>query len=85
MEASSHIILNKELLKGNWEFLRAYFQGKKISAVVKGNAYGHGIEAYVPMAEACGVDHFSVFNAGEAYRVHEVAAPGSTIMVMGGA
>ncbi|OJW83191.1 MAG: alanine racemase [Bacteroidetes bacterium 46-16] len=83
MEASSHIILNKELLKGNWEFLRAYFQGKKISAVVKGNAYGHGIEAYVPMAEACGVDHFSVFNAGEAYRVHEVAAPGSTIMVMG--
>ncbi len=83
MEASSHIILNRELLRNNWEFLHNYFAGKKISAVVKGNAYGHGIDAYVPIAEACGVDHFSVFNAGEAYKVHEVASPGTTIMIMG--
>ena len=54
MQASSHIILDKELLRNNWEFLHSYFAGKKISAVVKGNAYGHGIEDYVPMAEACG-------------------------------
>ena len=83
MKASSHITLNKAALQSNWKFLRNYFKGKKISAVVKGNAYGHGIEAYVPMAEACGVNHFSVFNAGEAYRVHEAASAKSTIMIMG--
>ena len=83
MKASSHITLDKGLLRSNWDFLRNYFNGKKISAVVKGNAYGHGIEDYVPIAEDCGVDHFSVFNAGEAYRVHSVASPESTIMIMG--
>lgn len=83
MKASSHITLDRAALRSNWDFLRSYFGGKKISAVVKGNAYGHGIEDYVPIAEECGVDHFSVFNAGEAYKVHSVAAPESTIMIMG--
>jgi alanine racemase len=30
--------------------------------VIKANAYGHGIEDLLPMIEACGVDHFSVFS-----------------------
>ncbi|AXG73081.1 alanine racemase [Flavobacterium arcticum] len=83
MKASSVIKLNQTALQSNWEFLRSFFKGKQISAVVKGNAYGHGITAYVPMAEACGVNHFAVFNAGEAYEVYEVASPSSTIMIMG--
>lgn len=83
MKSSSVITLNREALQSNWEFLHNYFKGKKISAVVKGNAYGHGISAYVPMAEACGVNHFSVFNASEAYEVFDVASPGTTIMIMG--
>lgn len=83
MKASSHIKLNQKALQSNWEFLNSYFNGKKISAVVKGNAYGHGIKDYVPMAEACGVNHFSVFNAGEAYKVYKAASAESTIMIMG--
>ncbi|KAF2519694.1 alanine racemase [Flavobacterium salilacus subsp. salilacus] len=83
MKASSVIKLNQTALQSNWDFLRSYFKGKQISAVVKGNAYGHGITTYVPMAEACGVNHFSVFNAGEAYEVYKVASPDSTIMIMG--
>lgn len=83
MNESSHILLNRAALQSNWDFLRSYFKDKRISAVVKGNAYGHGIEAYVPMAEACGVDHFSVYNAAEAFKVHEAASPGTTIMIMG--
>lgn len=83
MKASSVIKLNQTALQSNWDFLRHFFKGKQISAVVKGNAYGHGITTYVPMAEACGVNHFSVFNAGEAYQVYEVASPESTIMIMG--
>ena len=41
----------------------------KISWVVKGNAYGHGIETFAPLAAACGANHFSVFDASEAYRL----------------
>ncbi len=84
MTESSAIILDKDAMQQNWNFLRAYFgTEKKLSAVVKGNAYGHGITTYVPLAEFCGVNHFSVFNAGEAYKVHEVAREDTTIMIMG--
>lgn len=83
MKESSVITLNKEALQTNWNFLRSYFKGTKISAVVKGNAYGHGISVYVPLAEACGVNHFSVFNAEEARAVFDVASADTTIMIMG--
>lgn len=83
MKASSVIKLNKAALQSNWEFLRNNFKNVKISAVVKGNAYGHGISAYVPMAEECGVNHFSVFNASEAYEVFNAASNDTTIMIMG--
>ena len=46
MKASSKIILDKAAMQNNWDFLRSYFgEDIKISAVVKGNAYGHGIES----------------------------------------
>src|SRR5690606_23653297 len=40
-------------------------------------------ETYVPVAEECGVNHFSVFNAGEARSVFDVARKETTIMIMG--
>lgn len=84
MMSSSTITLDEQALQQNWEFLRDYFgKEQKISAVIKGNAYGHGIEEFVPLSEACGVNHFSVYNAGEAYRVFKVANPSTTIMIMG--
>jgi len=84
MKASSKIVLDKAAMQNNWDFLRSYFGNDiKISAVVKGNAYGHGIEAYVPVAESCGVNHFSVFNSGEARSVHSVAGKNTGIMIMG--
>jgi alanine racemase len=54
----------------------------RFSSVVKGNAYGHGIEVFVPIAVDAGVDHFSVFSADEAYRVRQIA-PQTDIMIMG--
>lgn len=84
MSISSKIILDKAAMKNNWSFFKSYFGTEvKISAVVKGNAYGHGIETYVPLAEDCGVHHFSVFNSVEARRVHKVAQADTTIMIMG--
>ena len=54
-----------------------------ISSVVKGNAYGHGIEALVPVAEDCGVRHFSVYSAYEALEVKKCLKKKVPIMIMG--
>jgi alanine racemase len=81
---SSRIELSMTALRHNLNFLRSKLSEETIlSSVVKANAYGHGIEEFVPMAEACGVNHFSVASSQEASRVLEVCSPGSTIMIMG--
>ena len=84
MHHTSYIEISKSAYKHNIKYLRKLL-GKevKISAVVKGNAYGHGIELIVPIAEKSGVNHFSVFSASEALEVHKVIGPGSAIMIMG--
>lgn len=83
MSPASVIYLEEKAVRHNWNFLRSIFPDKRLSAVVKGNAYGHGMAAYAPLAETCGVNHFSVFNAYEAYELWRVADPGTDIMIMG--
>lgn len=81
----SHIELNEAAFKQNISFLRDYI-GKDVvfSSVIKGNAYGHGIEYFVPMAEDCGVRHFSVFSSDEARKAQRASSHSSThIMIMG--
>jgi alanine racemase len=84
MQATSSIILEPAALRNNLDFLgRLISPRARLSSVVKGNAYGHGIETFVPLAEASGVRHFSVFSADEAYRVRQCAGEGTEILVMG--
>ncbi len=84
MFSSSCIELSKSALRKNIRFLRKQIgPGIKYYSVVKANAYGHGIETFVPMAEECGIRRFSVAHEEEAYRVHEVCSDKSTIMIMG--
>lgn len=85
MFAPSHIELSKSAFKQNVEFLKDYV-GKDVvfSSVIKGNAYGHGIEQFVPLAESCGIRHFSVFSSDEAKRAHDAKTKKeSHIMIMG--
>ena len=81
---TSVLELSQDSLNTNIAFLRKLF-GKKvrISSVVKGNAYGHGIETFVPMAQAAGIDHFSVFSTEEAYRVVSTLTQDAEVMIMG--
>jgi len=51
--------------------------------VVKGNAYGHGINEFVPMAYGQGVRTFAVFDAYEAYNVKKCIRDGIFLLVMG--
>lgn len=84
MLESSKIEISKSALKNNIEFIRDIIdRNVKFSSVVKGNAYGHGIEVFVPLAEEFGVDHFSVFSADEANRVKNVCSESTSVMIMG--
>jgi len=81
--SGSHILLDKSALSRNIRFLRGLCGEAVFSSVVKGNAYGHGIESFVPLAEDCGVRHFSAFSAREAERVYRSMTADSHVMIMG--
>lgn len=80
----SKIELSQSALRRNIQFLRRLV-GPKVHfcSVVKGNAYGHGICSFVPMAEACGVRRFAVFSADEAQDVLKVLSHPCDVMIMG--
>lgn len=81
----SAIYLDPRALQNNIQFIRKQ-AGKNvhISSVIKGNAYGHGIASFLPIAEKAGIDHFSVFSANEAYLAVTHKKNDSTrIMIMG--
>ncbi len=81
---TSIIEISRSAFEHNLSFLKSYLKdGVRICSVVKGNAYGHGIELFVPLAEECGINHFSVFSADEALRVHQSRVGDSSIMIMG--
>lgn len=84
MHTNSLIELNRSAYQNNIYFLKKTF-GKKVlvSSVVKGNAYGHGVQEFVSMAFQCGVTHFSVFDVQEAKVVKNTLKDKATIMVMG--
>lgn len=81
----SCIVLDSKALAHNIQFLRTIGSNNvKISSVIKGNAYGHGITKFLPMAEKSGVDHFSVFSADEAkIALDSRSNPNTDIMIMG--
>lgn len=81
---TAEILISESNVKNNIDFIQSLTgEDTRFSSVVKGNAYGHGIEVFVPIAQRCGVRHFSVFSTNEAYRVKKVAQPDTTIMIMG--
>lgn len=81
---TSRIELKKSNLKNNIQFLNTTIgQNRKLSIVVKGNAYGHGYDNYIPMLKNQGVDHFSVFSAQEAFEVKKYIEKSDALMIMG--
>lgn len=81
---SSRIKLSQSALKTNVNFIRQKVGTRPvISSVVKANAFGHGIAAFVPMAERAGLRHFSVASSFEAQEVRAVCGEESRIMIMG--
>lgn len=81
---SSRIELSQAALKQNINFIRKKIgQDAIFSSVVKADAFGHGINTFVPMAEKAGVRHFSVASSYEAWEVSQARTKESSIMIMG--
>ena len=74
------IYLNKKNLISNLDYLEQVSQ-KKICLVVKANAYGHGIDWTVRVADSFGVDWFAVASVDEALIVRKVS-PLSNILLL---
>ena len=83
MKNSSCIELNKKMFAKNVRYLQKRIGTAKFTSVIKGNAYGHCINNFLPMAESVGVDSFAVFDAGEAERALKIKQPETDIMIMG--
>lgn len=85
MRPPTYIELDREKFRSNIRFIREHVEGDPIfCSVIKGNAYGHSIRDFVPMAEECGVSHFAVFSDYEARQAYEAKREeGTRIMIMG--
>jgi len=84
MNHPSHIELSRSAYERNLRFLRRQVGPQtRVASVIKGNAYGHGIDVFVPLAEACGVRQFCVFSADEAYEAFRSRTAHSEILIMG--
>ncbi len=78
------IEISKSAIEHNIKFVRQLI-GPEVTyaSVVKGNAYGHGIEVYCPIALQAGVDMFCTYTAEEAYRVWKSIGGEARILIMG--
>lgn len=75
--------IDLDALDHNFETIRASLTpGTKIMAVVKADAYGHGVEHTVRAFTACGCGWFAVSNLEEALQVRTVN-PDCDILILG--
>ena len=80
----STIELSTEALRKNLAFIRKVIGPKtRLCSVVKGNAYGHGIETFTPLAQRLGADCFAVYSASEAFQLKKHLQNGARIYIMG--
>lgn len=84
MFESSKIEISKKAYISNLKFIQKHLKNKKrLCAVVKGNAYGHGLVEFVNMAMGCGVDYFGVHSVDEAYTLAKNLENLPDIFIMG--
>lgn len=82
---TSFLEIDKKALASNMKFIRNHLgKNRIVSSVIKGNAYGHGIEQIVELQFENGIRHFSVFSAYEASRtLTALNGRDAVIMIMG--
>lgn len=84
MASTSILEIKCKAIENNVRFIRHLIGPDVIiSAVIKGNAYGHGMDVAIPALEYSGVRHFAVYSSSEAREAFRVMDSTSTLMIMG--
>jgi alanine racemase len=81
---NSVIEIKKSALENNYRFIKSLVgDDVTVCAVVKGNAYGHGVEQVLPALQSYGVTHFAVFSSAEALQCFRYLRENAKLMIMG--
>ena len=78
----SWVEINLDSIVANLNAVKSVADGKRIMAVVKADAYGHGAACVAPVLEEAGVDFFAVSNIDEAIELR-YAGIKSNILILG--
>lgn len=81
-----HIEISKSAIKQNIDYIKQNLleDGRELCCVIKGNAYGHGIEQLVPLHQEINkIKNFGVYSANEAYKIKNSLIAPANIMIMG--
>lgn len=74
--ASSRLVIHADLLRNNVKQIRAAAPGKTLIAVVKANAYGHGLREVVSTLKREGIEEFAVAFITEAVELRKLLPNG---------
>ncbi|MCB0820470.1 MAG: alanine racemase, partial [Bacteroidetes bacterium] len=81
---TSSISLLSDSVANNLNFISSCLNSEtRLCAVVKGNAYGHGIEEFASVLLKQGVNCFAVYSADEAYRLKQILPQQACVIIMG--
>lgn len=84
MSQTSEIYLLKDSALNNIEYVKSHLsQTTELCSVVKGNAYGHGADVFVPIMIEGGIRSFAVYSTDEARTVLSLLPDYCRLMVMG--
>jgi alanine racemase len=82
--ASSWVEIDVAAIRSNVEAFRARLPASTaIAAVVKSNAYGHGVDVVAPAALEAGASWLAVINLQEAIELQEAIGPEVPILILG--
>lgn len=82
-EAGGVLTIDLAAIEANWRSLRSHVTPAECGAVIKGDAYGCGIEPVAALLQHAGCSTFFVADLSEAKRVRRIA-PEATIYVLNG-
>lgn len=74
--------INISALLNNLQIIKKHSDNKEIMAIVKADAYGHGVESIVPALQENGINSFGVSNIKEAIELRSLGVDGS-ILILG--
>jgi alanine racemase len=78
------VYVNLANLKKNYQTVKEYSSGRKLMAVVKGDAYGHGLTECSRALVEAGADCLGVLDANEGVRIREAKITEPDIFILAG-